>query len=168
MTYLGWSSLQVVLILLLLVAGVVNDLRSKKVRNQIVIAGFVIGLIFVTATQGLSGLFIGFLSFLTALAAVLPLYLLRVIGGGDVKLLLAASVLMDWKTVLITVFASMIWGSVLGVLQVVLKGRGKAFAHNMFALANRAKLSETTVHKTPFTVALLFGYLSSLVYVGVL
>lgn len=105
---------------------------------------------------------------MTAAAAVFPLYLLRVFGGGDVKLLLAASVMMSWKEVLITLFASMIWGSLLGVLQVFLKGQGKAFAHNLLAMANRAKLQEASVHKMPFTVALLFGYLTNLVWLGVL
>lgn len=162
------NSIQIALVLLLLLAGVVNDLRSRKVRNQIVIAGFVVGLIFVPTAHGLSGLLMSGLSLLTAIAAILPLYLLRVLGGGDVKLLMAASLMMSPKEVLITVFASMIWGSLLGVIQVILKGQGKAFAHNMLALAHRAKLQDSSTHKIPFTVALLFGYLSSLVWVGVL
>ena len=166
MTAMNWTSLQAILALLLFGAGMVNDLRSKKVRNQIVIVGFVVGITYVIAVQGFSGLMMSALSFLTAAVAILPLYLMRVLGGGDVKLLLAASVLMDWKSVLITIFASMIWGSLLGIFQVILKGQGKAFAHNMLALAHRAKLKETSVHKMPFTVALLFGYLSSLVWMG--
>jgi prepilin peptidase CpaA len=162
------ASLQTALALLLLGAGVVTDLRSKKVPNQIIIAGAVVAIIFMVATQGFSGVMLAGLSLLTAAVAIMPLYLMRVLGGGDVKLMLAASLLMDWKAVLISIFAAMIWGSVLGIVQVILKGQGKAFAHNMLALANRAKLSESTVHKIPFTVALLLGYLSSLVYAGVL
>lgn len=160
--------LQTGLVLLLLGAGVVSDLRERKVRNQLVVAGFALGLAFIIFMQGPTGLLVSGLSFVTAIVAVLPLYLLRVLGGGDVKLLLAASVLMNWQEVLITIFGSMIWGSLLGVLQVILKGQGKAFAHNILALAQRVKPSETAVHKIPYTVALLFGYLSSLVWSGVL
>lgn len=160
------ATLQTALAALLLLAGVVNDLRSRQVRNQIVIVGFVVGLVFMISTQGFTGLMVATLSVLTAAAAVLPLYLMRVLGGGDVKLYLSVSVLLGWQSALITLIGSIIWGSILGITQVLLKGQGKAFAHNMMALANRAKLQETQVHKIPFTVALLFGFLTSMVWMG--
>lgn len=157
------------LAILLLLAGVVNDLRERKVRNQLVLVGFVLGLVCILALQGTSGLITSLLSLLTAGVAILPLYILRVFGGGDVKLFLAVSVLMGWKAVLISLFGAIVWGAVLGILQVVLQGKGKAFAHNMLALAHsRSKLPETQVHKIPFTVALFFGYLTNLVVGGIL
>lgn len=168
MTMTFWTYLQTALAILLLTAGVANDLRERKVQNQIVLAGLIVGLVFMTATQGLSGLLISVISFLTAIAAVMPLYLMRIFGGGDAKLFLAVSVLLGWQEVLVTLFASIVWGSLLGVFQVLLKGEGKAFAHNILAIANRAKLPEQKTHKIPFTIALLFGYLSNLVWMGAL
>ncbi len=160
------SVLQISLIILLLAAGVVNDLQSRKVRNPIILIGLAVGLITMTVSHGFSGLSMALLSMMTAFIAVLPMYLMKALGGGDVKLLVAASTLMNWKTVLITLFASLIWGSILGILQAVLQGKGKALAHNMLALSFKAKLPEEHTHKIPYTVALLFGYLSSLVVSG--
>lgn len=161
-----WAYLQTALATLLLLAGVVNDLRSRKVSNKLVVAGLIAGLVLMMATQGFHGFLLAGFSFGTAFIAVLPIYLMRILGGGDIKLFLAVSVLLGWKAVLITLFTSFIWGSILGVVQVILKGEGKAFATNMMALANRAKLSETQVHKIPYTVALFFGFLTSLVWSG--
>ncbi len=162
------ATFQTALAALLLLAGVVNDLRERKVRNPIVLAGFAVGVITALTTAGLQGLMIASLSLLTAIVAILPMYLMRVIGGGDVKLFAAVSLFLNWKAVLITLFASLIWGSVLGVAQVIMQGKGKAFAHNMMAVALRTKLQDTQVHKIPYTVALFFGFLSSLVWQGVL
>lgn len=160
------SLIQIGLTTLLLGAGVATDLRSRKVSNRLVIAGVVIGLTTMTVLSGWTGFSMALLSMMTALIAILPMYLMKAIGGGDVKLFVAVSTLMNWQTVLISLFASMIWGSVLGILQAVLKGRGKELAHNMMALGLRAKLPETVTHKMPYTVALLFGFLSSLVVQG--
>ena len=162
------TALQTGMALLVLLAGVIDDLRSRKVHNQVVLVGFVFGLGCVMATQGLSGLMVAGLSFMTALIAILPLYLLKAVGGGDVKLFIAVSVLLNWQQVLIALLGSLIWGSVFGVLQVVLKGEGKAFLHNLFAIFNRAKIPEAKKHKVPFTIALLFGFLTSFVWTGVL
>jgi prepilin peptidase CpaA len=165
---LSGTMMQTGLALLLLLAGVADDLRSRKVHNLLTLLGFVLGLGCVIAIQGLSGFMVAGLSLLTAIAAVLPLYMIKAIGGGDVKLFLAVSVLLNWQQVLIALLGSLVWGSLLGIFQVVLKGEGKAFLHNLLAVFNRAKLPEQKTHKVPFTIALLFGFLTSFVWTGVL
>jgi prepilin peptidase CpaA len=160
----SWTTMQTFLTILLLIAGVVDDLRTQKVHNQLIIAVFSIALIFVVSTQGLQGLLLATLSMLTAALAIVPLYMMRVLGGGDVKLFLAVSPLLGWQEILLTLLASMIWGSILGIFQVVLKGQIKSFSQNLLAIFHRSRLPEQSVHKMPFTVALFFGYLSSLVW----
>jgi len=164
----NWTVMQTGLALLVLLAGVADDLRSRKVHNQIALLGFVFGLGCVVAVQGLSGFMVAGLSLLTAIAAVMPLYAMKAIGGGDVKLFLAVSVLLNWQQVLIALLGSLIWGSLLGIFQVILKGEGKVFLQNLFAIFKRTKLPEQKTHKVPFTIALLLGFLTSLVWTGVL
>lgn len=149
-----------------LLAGVIEDLRLRKVRNQVSVAVLTAGLIFVGVTEGGSGLITSLISMMTALACILPLYTLRALGGGDVKIFVAVSVLLSWKAVLITILSSMIWGSLLGVIQVILKGEFKQFASNIMGIFMRVKPAETSLHKVPFTVALMFGFLTSLVLTG--
>lgn len=150
------------IILITLIAGVVDDLRFRKVRNQIILVSFCVGIIYVISTQGFSGLLIPALSFATAFVLALPIYLMKVFGGGDYKLLMAISILMDWKSVVVTLAASLIFGAILGIIQVALKGQFKNFIHNIFALGQRVQIPEDKTHKIPFTIALLLGYLTSL------
>ncbi len=164
MNMMGFASSQTILALALLLAAVVDDLRSRKVHNPLVIAAFAISILFLLATQGFEGLIPGVLSILTATLLILPLYLLRILGGGDVKIFIAVSPLLSWQEIAITLFASIVWGALLGVFQVILKGELKSFLHNLFSIFNRNKLPGHVVHKIPFTAALLFGFLSSLVW----
>jgi Flp pilus assembly protein protease CpaA len=160
------SLLQTGLALILLFAGVADDLRSRKVHNKIIILAAVIFTLFLLIAKGPGALMIAGLSLMTAFVATLPVYMLRVFGGGDYKLLLVLSLLLSWEQVLITLAASMIWGSLLGIFQVLLKGQGKQFAHNLLAIGQRVKISDEKTHKVPFTVALFFGFLTSLYYGG--
>lgn len=167
MALLNWSFPQTLLALTLLGMGVMNDLHSRKVKNGIVLGGLAIGLLYASLTHGFLGFTTALTSFMTALVAVLPLYLMRVFAGGDVKLFLAVSVLLNWQEVLMTLLFGIIWGAILGVVQVVLKGDLQSLLHNVRSVLRRERVSEQAVHKIPFTVAFLFGYLSSLVWLGV-
>lgn len=149
-----------------LLAGVVEDLRLRKVRNQVSVVVLVVGLTFVGITEGGSGLINSVVSMMTAMACILPLYVLRALGGGDVKIFVAVASLLSWKAVLITILSSMIWGSLLGLFQVILKGQFKQFAENLLGIFMRSKPRAENLHKIPFTVALMFGFLTSLVWTG--
>ena len=126
MTSVNW--MQMGLSLALLTAAVIDDLRSRKVHNQLLLIFFVLTLGFILIMKGPGALLVSGLSLLTAVVATMPLYFLRAFGGGDVKLLFVLSLLLSWHEVLITLFSSLIWGSLLGLFQVMLKGPGKAFA----------------------------------------
>lgn len=165
MTLIG-NLAQPILAFSLLALAMWDDLRTRKVRNQLLLVGFCLILALITMTQGFNGLLNSGLSMLTACVAVLPLYFLRVMGGGDVKLFVVVSLLFSWEQVLIALFASMIWGSFLGIFQVILKGQTKEFAHNLMAIAHRTKLRPEVTHKVPFTVALFLGFASSFFWVG--
>lgn len=154
---------------LLLLAALYQDLKSQKVTNQLVVAAFVISIILVIMLDGFSGLWPAAGSFGTAILCMLPLYLLRAVGGGDLKLVLAVSPLITWNGMMTFVFASLIWGALLGIIRVALQGKGKQFAANLVAIVSRSKADSVSLSKIPFTVGLLFGFLTqvSLERVGV-
>lgn len=157
-----------ILALLLLAVGVADDLRSRKVHNQIIIFGLIVSLIYLFAFEGFSGALAGLISAMTALVAILPMYLIRALGGGDVKLFVVTAFLMPWQGVLISLFASLVWGSLLGILQILLKGEFKILVTNLTSLFLRVRPQEQNLHKIPYTVALLFGFLTQLSLQGVL
>ena len=159
--------IQTALATMLLLAGVADDLRSRKVHNQLIIAGAVVSISFLLFLHGpLAAFMIAGLSLATAFVVALPVYMMKIFGGGDYKLFLVVSLLLSVEQILITLCASMIWGSLLGIFQVVLKGQGKQFAHNLMALGQRVKIADDKMHKIPFTIALFFGFLTSLFWVG--
>ncbi len=151
---------------LMLLLGAVDDIRSRKVHNRLIAGIFISSLIVVIIVDGKIGLLDSLFSILTAFISVLPLYLLKALGGGDVKLFTAVAPLLNWKAVLVMLLASLVWGALLGLFQVLLKGQGKALLQNMLGIFLRNKPPEQNLHKIPYTIALLFGFLTSLKIAG--
>jgi Flp pilus assembly protein protease CpaA len=163
----SWSALQTGFALLVLLAGVADDLRSRKAQNQIALLGIVFGLGCVLAVQGLSGLMMAGLSVLVALTAIIPLLLMKMVSRGDVKLFVAVSVLLTWQQILLALMGAMIWGSLIGVGQILRKGEGKVFLKNLCTVFTRTKLQTQQVHQVAFPMALLCGFLTSFAFTGV-
>jgi len=158
--------MQAGLTLLMLLVSVVDDLKTKKIHNALALSCAAIALIFIGVMHGSGGFMTALISLATALVAILPLYLMKVFGGGDVKIFAAVSLLMSWQGVLMTLVTSVIWGSVLGVFMVVMKGQGKAFATNLMSMAHQKKPEASKLHKVPYSVALLFGFMTHLILSG--
>jgi prepilin peptidase CpaA len=78
------------LLLLLLLAAAWHDIRSYRIPNKLVFGGTMIALVFnAIAPPEMGGLGIpdSLAGLAVGLVALLPLYLLRVMGAGDVKLM---------------------------------------------------------------------------------
>lgn len=70
------------------VAGAVSDVRTRRIPNQLVLAGLAAALI-LRAGWGLGAVWYGVAGLLIAFALGFPLFLLRAMGGGDVKFMAA-------------------------------------------------------------------------------
>src|SRR3990170_1960700 len=79
----GW---RVVLLALVGVSAVV-DLRSRRIPNQLTFGGAAAGLAYQGWAGGLAGIGHGIGGWAAGIALFLPMYLLRGMGAGDVKLL---------------------------------------------------------------------------------
>lgn len=153
------------LIVLAALAGAVfTDLKSKRVDNRFVLGVLAVGVVAQLALHGVSGLLNMGASIMTAFAFGLPLYLLKVFGGGDFKLMIAISSLIDWKATIIVYLISFVWGAVLGLFRVILAGGLKSVFHNMLGLALKNKPQQSQLHVMPFTVAIFFAFLSHLTF----
>jgi prepilin peptidase CpaA len=101
--------LQVILILIVGVAAV-SDIRYRRIPNWLILAGLILGIgvnVFLFEWAGLSeslkGLGIAFLAYF-------PLYLLRGMGAGDVKLMAVVGCVVGWKNWLGILFLTAILG----------------------------------------------------------
>lgn len=147
---------------LILAAGVVDDLRSRKVHNWLALLCLVIGLTSSVYFEGWYGLQTGMLSAAVALAVSAPLFVFKIVGGGDIKLFVAFAASVSWTAALMTGFYSLIWGAIFGLLQALLQKQGVALFSNIKTLAIQRKSEGLSLHKIPFTVALLVGWLTTL------
>jgi prepilin peptidase CpaA len=168
-------------LLSLLLAAVVTDLRSRRIPNTLVLLGICLALLAhalalvsdVAPLAGaqwwapLAGLSVG-------LFALMPLYLLRALGAGDLKLLAMVGAFVGAPTVLIAALYTLLAGGVLSL--VVMLGRGVAthtlrnlrFLMTDWALRMRsghgiamAPLA-TTAARLPYAVAISAGTVMAL------
>ena len=116
----------------LLGAALWHDLRSRRIPNRLVLCGSLAGLLLNALIPASGGLFdpaFGGLGLLTALAGagaglalLLPMYLLRALGAGDVKLMAMCGAFLGPQGVLEAALLTCLAGGVLA-LAAALAGR---------------------------------------------
>lgn len=140
---------------LLLVVGiaVLKDMQAHRIPNLLTLSGAIAGLSFQTLEAGAPGLLSSVAGIAAGIAVLLPFYLLRGMGAGDVKLMGAVGSFLGAKPVLIAACATLGIGAILGLA----------------ILASR-KLSQPGIsvrkEKFPYAVAIAGGSVVSLAHVG--
>ena len=152
----------------ILIAGVVDDLRSRKFHNWLFLACAAFAVVVLVAVQGPSAMILGVLGFMAGFALLTPLVMLKIVGAGDMKLLAAFGIVAGWEVVLVVSVAALLWGAVFGLARTVLRGQFKRLAANMFSIAVLKDRQGLELQTMPFTVAILMGWLTHLVLAGVL
>lgn len=147
----------------ILLAGVADDLRSRKVHNWLVIVLLVAAAAFQFFLQGWFGLNQGLLGAATALAVGLPLVLMRLMGAGDMKLMFAFGMATSWSATFTVMIWALFWGAILGLVRAAVGGDlKKLMVSTMNVARGRSHATDLSLHKIPYTVALMFGWLSYL------
>lgn len=164
------------LLVALLVPAVVVDLRSRRIPNRLVLSGIALAFIahataLITGSVPLAGP--AWWSPLTGLlggfALLMPLYLLRATGAGDVKLMAMVGAFVGAQAVLDATLYTLLAGGLLAL--VFMLGRGVAaqtLANVRFLLTDWAlRLSsgqgarlaplQTTAARLPYAVAIALG-----------
>ena len=116
------TPLNIALIALVLVAAA-YDLRFRRIPNWLNLSGMIIGFGLNIFFFGGHGLRAASLGFLCALLAYLPLYLIRGMGAGDVKLMAAVGAIAGPSNWLGIFLATAIAGGIVSVVVIALKKR---------------------------------------------
>lgn len=105
-------------VLLLSLGAGIWDWKVRRIPNWLCLSGLVAGFLLNDFRFAITG-------FGLALAIHLPLYALRAIGGGDVKLMAALGALLGLEAWLRVFVINAILGGVVALVVVVVRGMGK-------------------------------------------
>ena len=165
---------------LVMLMAVESDLRERRIPNTLVLLALLAGLTLNTfgpanGREGLFSYFPGALGPLTALAGaltglglLLPLYALRAMGAGDVKLLAALGAFagpQETLSLLLTIFVA---GGLLAVLRMAIKRNARPVLRNVaLAMGSVARRdaprfdpATQSVDRMPFALAFATGLLA--------
>jgi prepilin peptidase CpaA len=129
-----WVAIGIVLV------ACVTDLRSKRIPNVLTLPGALAGVLYhalwggMSAGSALAGLAVGLFLFL-------PLYLLRGMGAGDVKLLAALGAWLGVVDVAWVAACAAIAGGLLAVLVSLWTGYGRLLWSNLWLLLTHWRVS---------------------------
>lgn len=138
------SSLPTLLLFALLVAAVWHDVRARRIPNAVVFPGALAGIALhalLPAGAGLFGTPMGSLGILSALgglalglAILLPMYALRLMGAGDVKLLAMVGAFAGAGQILAIALLSLLAGGVLALVFAAWQGKLRQLSTNAYQM----------------------------------
>jgi len=157
------------LLLLFLTGAVITDLRARIIPNALVFAGALTGLLL----AGLHPEGIGFLRAMgglaLGLALFLPMYLLRAMGAGDVKLMAMTGAFLGYAAIVEAALWVLLTGGVLAVVFALRHGVARRMAANLremfFSVAASVQIralpdfskGPQTAARLPYAVAIALG-----------
>ncbi|MCR4904389.1 MAG: prepilin peptidase [Butyrivibrio sp.] len=111
------------LYLTILVSGaIISDLIEDKIYNIWVVPGMLFGMALV-GIQGVGMLFNTLMMQLFILALLVPLYIIRGLGAGDIKLFMAIAPYLSRQDTLSCIINSFIIGGIISILCMIIKHR---------------------------------------------
>ena len=177
-----WTTL---LLLALLLAAVTTDLRSRRIPNALVLTGTTLALAAHALTLGLGGeplagpsWWAPLAGLATGLLVLMPLYLMRALGAGDVKLMAMVGAFVGTPTVLAAALYTLIAGGLLSLAVMLGTGVARRTLDNLrflcsewmaWALRMRSGQNallaplQTTAARLPYALAISAGSVVALI-----
>lgn len=100
-----------------LVLAVILDLRTYRIPNALTRAGMVVGVIYQLYRAGPPGMFGAVKDFVGSILILFPLYMIRCLGAGDIKLLSVIAIVLGWKQGIIISIYSLFAGAAMGIIK---------------------------------------------------
>ncbi|HWR35682.1 MAG TPA: prepilin peptidase [Clostridia bacterium] len=130
------------------ITGAFADIRTRRIPNALTYTGMIAGIAVHTVMQGWSGLASALLGGLIAGGIFLVFFLLRVMGGGDLKLMTAIGCFAGPQNSLRAVLATAIAGGVIAIGYAIFRGRLRKMFSNMGDLIRFHAVAGAAVHPT--------------------
>jgi prepilin peptidase CpaA len=164
-------------LIVLLVSAAVLDCRTGRIPNWLTVGGMATGLLCNAAAHGFVPGFLPALAGLTVgLVLLLPLYVLRVMGAGDVKLMAAVGALLMAPAILYAVTCTFVAGGVAALLYALHNRATQRMTRNVVEIVHHmafasmtgvpptaAKPTRGSVGNLPYAVSIAVGTVGWLV-----
>lgn len=160
-----------VVLVALLVAAAVIDWRTYRIPNWLTAGGMVFGLLYNTAAHGfMAGLLPALGGLGIGLVLLLPLYALRVMGAGDVKLMAMVGAFIGSSEILYAVLFTFVAGGVAALTFAVYRRALRRMAGNVVDIVRfmafaavagfrpePAVARRTSIGKLPYGISICVG-----------
>lgn len=128
-----------------------TDLQQHRIPNILSLGGILLGIALQTWVSGVSGFAIGLTGAAVAMGILLPFYLLKGMGAGDVKLMGAVGAFLGPHNALLATGLSLAAGGLLGIIILTLRGGLKPLAVRYYATLKCFLLTGKFSHQPPET-----------------
>lgn len=150
-------------VLMQLVLAVYLDLKTAKFPNKFFISFLIFNVLLTILFRGGAGITVGLLTFGVAVLLLTPIYMVKILGGGDIKLMLAVSPVLLMDEFIGFLFMSFLWAGVFGLMRSLLGGNLRALLVNTLFMSKKITVA---TDKIPFTVGILLGWCSYKSFLG--
>lgn len=101
------------------------DIKEHRVPNGLVLGGMCLAFVMRFLEMGAEGFGKGIVTMLLPFGLLFPVYVLGMIGAGDIKIFCMFSVLLDWEQVLYMIFYACVLGGIWSLVHMI---RNKSLA----------------------------------------
>jgi prepilin peptidase CpaA len=154
-------------------AAAATDTATRRIPNALTFGATAVAVAFAAATGGVQGIGWSVAGCMVGLLLFLPLFALRAMGGGDVKLLAALGAWLGPVLVFWVAVYGAIAGGVLALLLVLWRRRLRATIANMWDIVTHWRLSGLKPHpvvtldnpgavRMPYALPIALGALATL------
>jgi prepilin peptidase CpaA len=122
--------IQILLAATVLIAAA-TDLRKREIPNWLTFGAILAGLILHPVLSGWAGLRLSLVGFLIAALIFLPLFVLRFLGGGDVKLMGAIGAIAGQHNLLVIFILDALFAGIAAIILIIVRRRVKQTLRNI-------------------------------------
>ncbi|MCG8499715.1 MAG: A24 family peptidase [Firmicutes bacterium] len=135
-------------VIILVLLALISDIRTYKIKNIIVFPFMIIGMVTNTLINGFEGFMFSLAGCIIPVILLILLYILRMLGAGDIKLFSAIGAIMGSGFVLYTIAYSFLCGGVMALCLMIIHKHGK---QRLYYLYRYLKTCLITLSVHPYT-----------------